>query len=49
MIAGLPVGSWVLLGVAVGAGLAIELLFLRARLRERRTPRREVEGAGADG
>jgi hypothetical protein len=30
MIAGLPAASWVLIFVAVGAGLAIEIAFLRA-------------------
>ncbi|CAN5679788.1 hypothetical protein BH23GEM10_BH23GEM10_15030 [soil metagenome] len=30
MIAGLPVESWLLMIVAVGAGLVIEIAFLRA-------------------
>lgn len=30
MIAGLPVESWLLMIVAVGAGLVIEVAFLRA-------------------
>ena len=29
MIAGLPVGAWLLLAVAVGAGLALEVAFYR--------------------
>jgi hypothetical protein len=35
MIAGLPAASWVLIVVAVGAGLAIEIAFLRAQRRRR--------------
>jgi hypothetical protein len=33
---GLPPGAWALLLLAVGLGLALELAFYRARLRERR-------------
>jgi hypothetical protein len=33
VIAGLPAASWLLIVVAVGAGLAIELMFLRAHRR----------------
>jgi hypothetical protein len=37
MIGGLPLGAWVLLLLAVGSGLTLELAFYRARLRERRS------------
>jgi hypothetical protein len=36
VILGLPIPSWLLLFVAVGAGLTLEILFYRARRRERR-------------
>lgn len=42
MIFGLPLDAWALLAVAVGAGLALELAFLRAlRGRPRRRDRRD--------
>jgi len=37
VIAGLPLATWLLLVVAVAAGLLVEFVFLR---RHRRTPRR---------
>jgi hypothetical protein len=33
MIAGLPIGAWVLLVVAVGVGLVLQVLFFRAQRR----------------
>ncbi|HEX6324198.1 MAG TPA: hypothetical protein VFZ36_10775 [Vicinamibacterales bacterium] len=39
MIAGLPAASWLLILVSVGAGLAIEIAFLRAQ--RRRAPRED--------
>lgn len=38
MILGMPWTSWLLLGVAVGIGLSLELAFYRARRGERRAP-----------
>jgi hypothetical protein len=35
-VAGLPLATWLLMLVAVGAGLAIELTFFRAHRRDRR-------------
>ena len=35
MIAGLPLESWLLIAVSVGAGLVIELAFFRAHRRGR--------------
>jgi hypothetical protein len=44
VIFGLPLDAWALLAVAVGAGLALELAFLRARGgRPDRTDRRPPE------
>jgi hypothetical protein len=37
MIAGLSLATWALILLAVGAGLALELVFLRAH-RDERTP-----------
>ena len=39
MILGLPVDAWVLLIVAVGLGLCLELVFIRARRRDRAASR----------
>ena len=42
MIAGLPLDAWLLLIVAVGLGLGLELLFYQAR-------RRDVESSTSGG
>jgi hypothetical protein len=36
MIAGLPIATWVLFAIAVGAGLTVEIIFLRRHRRDRR-------------
>jgi hypothetical protein len=41
MIAGLPAATWLLMLAAVGAGLVIEIAFLRAH---RRRPDRAADG-----
>lgn len=45
MILSLPVGAWLLLSVAVGLGLGLEVAFYRAR----RADRRRDPGATAPG
>lgn len=46
MIAGMPVSSWILLIVAVGLPLSIEIAFFSAHRKERRERKK---GAGAPG
>ncbi|HSH75711.1 MAG TPA: hypothetical protein VLA09_08520 [Longimicrobiales bacterium] len=51
MIFGLPLGAWILLFLAVGLGLGLELAFVRSRWRVRRAPGAAVsdsEGHGAE-
>jgi len=37
MILGLPIDAWILLVLAVGLGLGLEIVFLRAHRRDRET------------
>ncbi len=48
-MAGLPIESWILIGASVGVGLALELLFLRARRAHRPGRHEQPERPGPSG